>query len=226
MRWPGLQDRKRRRLHKRAHAIVRAHRAQTRESVANLARKYARPVFGRVETWTLIERLADCVDPTDLALRDASQLVHVLQVLEAMERGGEADANLWVAALVHDLGKLLLLTGEAPENVVCFNDPIGEYPPGVGLDRCVMQWNHDEFVFSRIEGCVPEPVAWLVRYHSIRLESCAPLMNERDRAYSERYLKPFQRYDQGSKSAHRLPSRPLAYYRDRLDAALPPTLIF
>jgi hypothetical protein len=222
--WRGAEDAQRY-FRKRARAIRRAHCEQTRESVASLSRKYATPVFGRIETWTLVERLADCVDPTDVALGGTTQLVHVLQLLEAMERDGVEDPELWAAALLHDVGKLLLLVGEAPENVVCFNDPIGAHAPGIGLEKCVLQWNHDEFGYSRLRDHVSDGVAWLVRYHSIRLEVCAPLMDERDRAYSERYLKPFQRYDQGTKS-HRLPRHPLAAYRDRLEAVVPRSLLF
>ncbi len=225
MRWRMRRDGSARAWRKRARAITRAHCAQTPEAVASLTRKYSQSVFGRVETWTLLERLADCVDPTDVALGNTSQLTHTLQVLEGMDRDGVQDQDLRIAALVHDIGKLLLLTGEAPENVVCFNDPIGEYAPGTGLGRCILQWNHDEFGYSRLKDHVSDPVAWLVRYHSIRIEVCAPLMDERDRAYGERYLKPFQKYDQGSKSAQRLPTRSLAAYRDLLESALPRSLV-
>jgi hypothetical protein len=50
-----------------------------------------------------------------------------------------------ITALIHDLGKLLLLTDEDPAHVVCENSPIGDYPSGVGFNNCVFQWNHDEF---------------------------------------------------------------------------------
>ena len=226
MRWWTKPKRADRSFRKRAREIQQAHRAQTLASVAELARKYSKPVFGRVETWSLLERLADCVDPTDIALGGTSQQAHVLQVLEAMERDGVRDEHLRIAALVHDIGKLLLLTEEPPENVVCFNDPIGDWAPAVGLANCVLQWNHDEFGYSRLKDHVSEPVAWLVRYHSIRIEICAPLMDERDREYTERYLRPFQAYDQGSKSAHHVASRPIAAYRDLLDAALPRSIVF
>jgi Myo-inositol oxygenase len=226
MRWRTGRSRAERRFRRSARAIHRAHAAQTHESVAALARKYAEPVFGRVESWSLVERLANCVDPTDVALGACNQQVHVLQVFEAMERDGVKDDELRTAALLHDLGKLLLLTGEPPENVVCYTDPIGSWAPGVGLENCVLQWNHDEFGYSRFKDHVPEPVAWLIRYHSIRVEVCAPLMDERDRAYTERYLKPFQRYDQDSKSARYVPARPIAAYRDLLEAALPRNILF
>lgn len=207
-------------------AIRVRHAAQTREIVAALRRTYERPVLGRVETWTLIERLARCIDPTDGALGCSSQLVHVLQVADAMEADGVNDPDLLVAALVHDLGKLLLLEGEMPENVVCMNGPIGDHAPEIGLDRVLLQWNHDEAAYMRLVGHVPEPVAWLVRYHSILLDDCAPLMDARDRTYAARYLTPFRHYDQDSKSPWKVPRRPLDHYRDLLETRLPRTLLF
>ena len=209
-----------------ARAITVRHRAQTRETVTALRRRYARPVYGRVEIDTLLERLARCVDPTDVRLGGVSQHQHVLQVVEAMESDGVTDPDLLLAALVHDLGKVLLLVGEAPENVVCFNDPIGEFEPGIGLDRCVLQWNHDEFGYSRLKDHVPDPVAWLVRYHSIRIDRCEPYMDARDRDYTERYLRRFQHYDQESKSQFSLPRARIEQYRELLEKSLPRTLLF
>src|SRR5215475_12118486 len=53
---------------KAADEIQRRHRAQTREQVAALRAKYARPLYGLVNTWDLLEGLAACVDPTDALL--------------------------------------------------------------------------------------------------------------------------------------------------------------
>jgi hypothetical protein len=209
-----------------ATVIRRAHAAQTTETIAALNRKYATPVVGRVAVWSLIEQLAQCVDPADTRLGCASQQIHVLQVLESMEADGVTDRGLLLAALVHDIGKLLLLYGERPENVVCLNDPIGSYPAGIGLDQCVMQWNHDEFAYWRLRDHLPEPIAWLVRYHSLRPGVYEPLLDAKDRGYNERYLPPFRRHDQGSKSAHRLPRRPITAYRDLIEAELPRTILF
>ena len=112
------------------------HLDQTKEMVAALNKKYEKPVLGRVRVWNLMERLAQCIDPSDSALYCVSQLVHALQVVEGMERDGIQDKDFLIAGLIHDLGKILLLTGEAPENVVCFNTPIGHYEKGVGLVYC------------------------------------------------------------------------------------------
>ncbi len=210
----------------RAKAIIEQHRAQTAETVKALERKYSAPVLGKVQVWDLLERLSQCVDPTDSGLYGTSQLVHVLQVLEAMEDDGITDRDLHLAALVHDIGKLLLLHGETPDNVVCMNTPIGEYPAGVGLENCVLQWNHDEFAYSRLTGHVPDHVAWLVRYHSVMLGECAPLMNARDRDWAQRYLVPFQKYDQSSKSPYEVPRKSLADYRELIEELFPQPILF
>jgi hypothetical protein len=67
-----------------AQMIVARHNAQTPADVQRLSEKYATPILGEVNTWDLLMMLGACVDPTDGALATASQLVHVLQTLEAM----------------------------------------------------------------------------------------------------------------------------------------------
>ena len=209
-----------------ARAIVARHQAQTVEVVDALRKKYAAPVLGRVPVWSLIEKLAQCIDPTDVGLYSVSQQVHVLQILEAMERDGVATRELVLAALLHDLGKILLLTGESPEHVVCMNEPIGRYAPSVGLDNCVLQWNHDEFAYSRLREHLPDGIAWLIRYHSIVRPSCEDLMDARDREYADRYLAIFARYDQGSKSPYVLPRKSIGDYRHVIEDALPREIVF
>lgn len=210
----------------RALAIDVRHHGQTLEDVIALRDRYAAPVFGRVRVWDLIQRLGTIVDPTDQALFCTSQLTHVLQVLEGMERDGIDDPDLVLAALIHDLGKLLLATDEDPANVVSLNRPIGEYECGVGLDHTVMEWNHDEFGYSRFKDHVPDHVAWLIRYHSIDIDECRGLMDARDRDYTDRYLRVFSRYDHGTKSPYRLPSRPIEDYREVVERAFPEPVLF
>jgi hypothetical protein len=210
-----------------AGAVTERHWAQTRETVAALRRKHERAVLGRRRMWDLVERLALCVDPTDTRLCCASQLVHVQQVVAGMERDGVDDPDLLVAAITHDLGKILLLAGEAPEHVVGTNAPIGRYARGAGLDTVVFQWNHDEFIYSRLRDHVPDHVAWLLRYHSIEIRRAEPLMDARDRSYLERYLRPFRRYDQGTKSPCTLPPPTiLDKYRDLIDRTFPAPILF
>ena len=106
-------------------AIEQRHAAQTLDDVAALRRKYDNPVFGKVRVWKLVQRLSQCIDPSDGRLFGASQQVHVLQMLEAMARDKVASHDLILAALIHDVGKTLLLTDEDPANITCMNTPIG-----------------------------------------------------------------------------------------------------
>jgi hypothetical protein len=209
----------------RAAAIEARHAAQTVETVAALRRKYAAPLIGRVSPWSLVEKLAQCIDPTDCRLFGASQQLHVLQIIDAMEAEGTATEEWLLVALLHDLGKVMLLAGEAPENVVCMNRPIGASEPGCGLDRCTFQWNHDEFAYTRLKDHLPDGLAWLVRYHSILPETCEQYMDARDREYRERYLRPFARYDHGTKTPMYLPQRRIEDYRGIVERALPAEIV-
>jgi len=214
------------RYYQQAGHVRQRHIAQTLEDVAALRRKYSTPVLGTVSVWSLIEKLGQCIDPADGRLFCTSQLTHVLQILEEMESDGVASDEFVLAALVHDLGKVLLLLGEPPENVVGMNTPIGTYEPGIGLTNCVLQWNHDEFAYTRLKDHLPEGLAWLVRYHSIIRSRCEPYMDERDRAFAARYLDLFARYDHGTKSPYFLPKRKIDDYRHVVEKALPATIVF
>jgi inositol oxygenase len=214
----------------RAAVIEARHNAQTADTVAMLERKYETPALGEVRVWTVVELLAQCIDPSDGRLFGASQLFHVLQMLEAMERDGLDDPDVILAALVHDVGKVLLLTGEDPAHVVCMTQPIvradGPWEPGIGLDNVMMQWNHDVFAFNRLRDHLPDHIAWLVRYHSIEFRECEPLMDARDRDYFERYLRPFSYYDHETKTPFQLPQRRIDDYRDLVEEAFPEPIRF
>ena len=210
----------------RAQLIEDRRQRQTTETVAMLRRKYEAPVLGDVRVWELVELLAQCIDPSDGRLFGASQQFHVLQMLESMERDGVTDPDLILAALVHDVGKVLLLFGEDPANIVCMTRPIGSPEPGRGLANATLQWNHDEFAFTRLVDHVPEHVAWIVRYHSILFSECEPLMDDDDRAYLERYLRPFAYYDHETKTPFELPKRQIHDYRDLVEEAFPKPIRF
>ncbi|MBI4357835.1 MAG: hypothetical protein HY584_00925 [Candidatus Omnitrophica bacterium] len=206
--------------------IMKRHFLQTEETVIHLRNKYEKPILGKIDVLDLLKRLGECIDPSDTKLAGVSQLAHVLQVAEAMENDGVIDSDLLIAALIHDLGKILLLTDEALENIVGMNCPIGEYEEGIGFDHCFFQWNHDEFAYWRLKDYLPDPVSWLIRYHSILLPESARYMDERDRQYSEKYLIPFQKYDQGSKSVFRIPKKRIDDYRGLIHQYFPEVLTF
>ncbi len=205
--------------------IVKRHFLQTKETVLDLKKKYQNPVFGKIHMMDLLKLLGQCIDPSDTRLAGVSQLTHILQVAETMEESGIADPNLLIAALVHDVGKVLLLTDEEPENVTCMNKPIGEYDEGIGLDNCFFQWNHDEFAYSRLEDYLPDHISWLIRYHSILIPETEHYMNQHDREHCERYLIPFRKYDQGFKSVYRIPRKKLTDYMDLIDTYFPREIV-
>ncbi len=211
---------------RRAWLIDRRRRNQTEETVGILAERYRRPVLGRCHAWELVERLAACIDPTDCRLLGVSQQVHSLQILAAMERDGVDDPDLCLAALLHDVGKLALAAGEDPANVVGRTDPIRLGPPGGGLDRVVLQWGHAQIAAVRLEDQLPEHLTWLIRYHNTALGRCAEAMNDRDRAWAERYLRLFAHYDHVTKFVARIPTRPVEHYRDLVEKRLPDPIVF
>jgi hypothetical protein len=206
--------------------IVERHRQQTASTIAGLRKRYVEPLFGEVRVWDLVERLGSCVDPTDERLYCASQQMHVRQMLEEMEADRFATPEMILVALIHDLGKLLLLTDEDPANIVCMNTAVGDHPDGAGLDNCLIQWNHDEFAYERLKDLIPDELAWLIRYHSIELGDARRLMNASDLERCERLLEPFAHYDHATKTPFHLPAVPLSRYRDVIEEAFPDPIRF
>jgi hypothetical protein len=208
-----------------AERIEAAHRRQTAADVAALKAKYEGATFGRVHAWDLFEKLAFCVDPTDLRLFCGSQFIHSQQILAAMEANGVVDGDMLLLAIVHDLGKVLLLRGEAPEHVVCGTRRIVGGEPGAGLDRVVFQFGHGEFIHSRLVGHVPEHVAWVARYHNVSLREVEPFLNEQERVWTERYLRPFREFDGDFVSPYFLPRVDLERYRALVESYFPSPIL-
>jgi hypothetical protein len=195
--------------------------ARKLELPAELDAKYAnRSVLGTVHVYDAVAALATVIDPLDPFLGCVTQLTHQLQCATAMERDG-CEETLLLCALVHDLGKLLLLVGdEDPMNVEAGGKKVplsGER--GAGLINCRFRWDHADFAYLRLKDVADADVAWLARHHSIDLHACAPYMDEHDRERVERLLRPFMRYDE-RKDIYVMPNR-LEDYRKLLDRAFP-----
>jgi hypothetical protein len=209
----------------RSREIEARHARQTVADVARLQEKYRSPIIGEAAPIRLVEMLARVIDPANRFLGCTSQLAHTLQVLDAME-AERAGTDMIFSALVHDLGKLSLLSGELPEYVEGNGRrPIGTYEPGVGLDHCVLQYAHGEIVYQRIGALVPDHIAWLLRYHDIVVKTCEPYLDARDREYVDAYYIPFTRYDRTFSTFH-LPTARLEHYADVLEKYLPETITF
>jgi hypothetical protein len=183
-------------------------------------------VFGRVLMWDLVNMLSQCIDPTDRSLGCVSQLTHALQVADSMQRAGVTDPDLIVAALVHDVGKLVMLKGKDPAYICGTSVPIGQNPDASGLDRCTLSWTADEIAYPRLRDILPDHLAWLLRYHSIDLRQCERLMDQRDFEYKARYLDEFRPHDLGSKFTHHIPTRSLESYRSLIETYFPNPILF
>lgn len=207
--------------------IKELHRMQTKEDVQALKAKYESPILGKFRVWELIEKLSLCIDPSDGLLGATSQYFHVCQIVRAMEQDGVLDEAMLLAAVLHDLGKVAMLAGEAPENVVCFTEPIEEREPESGLDNVVFQFGHDEIAYSRIKDHVPPHVAWMVRYHSMNVGKAEKYMSPQDREFANQYLARFSKYDLGTKSKYSLPSEMnLDRHRDFIESHFPNPILF
>lgn len=208
-----------------AAAIEARHASQTVETVAELKRRYEAPTFGRTSVWELVEKLARCIDPTDKRLFCASQAVHWQQVVAAMEANGVDDPDMLLLGVIHDLGKVLLLQGEAPENVVCGTELVAAGPEGAGLDQAVFQFGHGEYLYSRIVDQVPEHVAFVARFHNVAPQRVRHLMNEREREWTDRYLIPFQDFDAKFCSPYYAPRVDFSRYRDLVESYFPKPIL-
>jgi hypothetical protein len=223
---PSFKELAERAFHDHARQIHERHRLQTVETAAALRRKYEKPVFGKVHVWDLVEKLGQCIDVTDHTLCGASQLLHVQQTLAAMEQHGVEDPDLFLIALIHDLGKVLLLAGEVSENICCPARRIGEVAPGIGLDQVAYQFGHGEMIYSRVKDHVPAHIAWTVRYHNVDLLDAAEFMDDRDRAFAEKYLAEFRTFDRNFKSLHWVPDFDAAKYRELVQRYFPDPILF
>lgn len=196
---------------------------QTRELINSLRKKYSSEVMGKFYVWDLIEKLAFVYDPTDGALPGVSQWLHVQQCLKIMDDESASD-DLLLIAMLHDLGKIYLLTEEGPENVVLpVNRIEGEE---IGLAKNLYQFGHGELIYSRIKDHVPEHIAWTVRFHTINASKEEHLMSATDMRYYEEYLKPFRRYDAEFKSPYFIPKLKMDRFRDLVYQHFPNPILF
>ena len=231
------------------------HEKQTVELVRAKREAFLPPRRTRMSVWEAIEALEEIVDQSDPDI-ELSQLDHALQTAEAL-RADDAPPWLVLAGFVHDLGKVLCLFGEPQWAVVgdtfpvgCRFDerivhhglfagnpdpgdpryatPTGIYTEGCGLDRVLMSWGHDEYLYHVLRDHLPEPALAIVRYHSFyawhREGAYRFLM---DAADAERlaWVQRFNPYDLYSKTDRR-PDWPTLrpYYERLVSDHLPPIL--
>ncbi|HET6878995.1 MAG TPA: inositol oxygenase family protein [Pirellulales bacterium] len=209
----------------------------------------------RMGVWQALEYLNTLVDDSDPDT-SLAQIEHCLQTSEAIRRDGHPRWFI-LTGLIHDLGKILCLFGEPqwavvgdtfpvgcgwseaivfPEflqdnpdrNVPEYQTACGIYEPGCGLDRVLMTWGHDEYLYHVVRDHLPPEALYMIRYHSFypahRDGAYAHLMNDDDRRYFH-WVNEFNRYDLYTKSAERPDVAALRpYYEDLVAEFFPPVL--
>ena len=132
--------------------------------------------------WEAAEFLNTLIDDSDPDT-DLSQLAHLLQTSEQI-RGDGHPRWFVLAGFVHDLGKVLCLFGEPQWAVVgdtfpvgcAYSDkivfpeffdsnpdkqnaelqtPHGIYEEGCGLDKVMLSWGHDEYIYHVTKDHLP-----------------------------------------------------------------------
>lgn len=207
-------------------AIREKHAAQTVEIVEDLRARWAKPVFGDVSIWRMIENLGQIVDPTDTIFYCVSQHVHVRQMLAAMERDGVKDEVMILGALLHDLGKAVAIERDVPDEIFGTTMKVGDPKSGAGLDAALYQFGHPEIIWMRLKDHVAPELAWLLRYHGVPDEHLDPFMNDNDRKMRDTYLTTFRKYDLWTKSMVEHPKVDWKKYRDLIERKFPKPIPF
>lgn len=184
----------------------------------------------QMSIWEAAEYLNQLVDDSDPDT-DMSQLEHLLQTAEQLRKDGQPRWMI-LTGFVHDLGKILCLWGEPQWAVVgdtfptgcAYSDKIvfpkffdanpdsrdsrfdsrnGVYQEGCGLDKVMLSWGHDEYIYHVCKDHLPQEGLYMLRYHSFypwhRESEYDHLCDARDRALLK-WVQAFNPYDLYTKS--------------------------
>lgn len=233
------------------------HRHQTVEFVREKRSEYLSRLGSRrrMGVWEALEFLNTLVDDSDpdTAL---PQIEHCLQTAEAIRRDGHPRWFI-LTGLIHDLGKILCLFGEPQWAVVGDTFPVGcawsesivfhellaenpdaqtpgyqtacgIYEPGGGLDRVLMTWGHDEYLYHVVRHHLPPEALYMIRYHSFypahRDGAYTELMDDADRRWFP-WVRAFNKYDLYTKRDERPDVAALRpFYEELITEFFPSTL--
>ncbi|XP_019457700.1 PREDICTED: inositol oxygenase 2-like isoform X2 [Lupinus angustifolius] len=200
------------------------HINQTYDFVKRMREEYGKLDKTEMGIWECCELLNEVVDDSDPDL-DEPQIQHLLQSAEAIRKDYPNEDWLHLTALIHDLGKILLLPsfGELPQWAV-----VGDtFPLGCGFDESNV--HHKYFKVAKENGCtLPKAALFIIRYHSFyplhREGAYTHLMNEED-VENLKWLKIFNKYDLYSKSKVRVDVEKVKpYYISLIDKYFPAKL--
>nr|XP_025644040.1 inositol oxygenase 2 isoform X2 [Arachis hypogaea] len=172
------------------------HINQTYDFVKKMREHYQKLDKAEMSIWECCELLNQVVDESDPDL-DEPQIQHLLQSAEAIRKDYPNEDWLHLTALIHDLGKILLLPqfGELSQWAV-----VGDtFPVGCAFDEA----NIHHKVAKENGSTLPSAGLFIIRYHSFyalhKEGAYAHLMNDEDRE-NLKWLHVFNKYDLYSKS--------------------------
>jgi len=111
-----------------------------------------------------------------------------------------------------------------------FQSPLGRYKKGIGLDKIVMSWGHDEYMYQVCKPYLPLEALYMIRYHSFYVAhqngEYTYLMNNLDKTMFH-WVREFQPYDLYSKMEDSPDAGALRpYYCQLIDKYFPTTVAF
>ncbi|CUM45869.1 uncharacterized protein AC631_04563 [Debaryomyces fabryi] len=213
----------------------------------------------RMTVWEGLERLNKLLDESDPDT-ELSQIDHALQTAEAIRKDNKP-RWFQLVGLIHDLGKLLYffdskgqwdVVGDTfpvgckflkkiifPESFKknpdffnpLYNTKYGIYSKGCGLDKVMLSWGHDEYMYhvAKLNSTLPPEALAMIRYHSFypwhQEYAYSYLMDEHDEEMLKA-VKAFNGYDLYSKIDQSYDVEELKpYYMELIDEFFPKKII-
>lgn len=213
----------------------------------------------KMSVWEGLEKLNRLLDDSDPDT-ELSQIDHALQTAEAIRRDGQP-RWFQLVGLIHDLGKLLYffdsqgqwdVVGDTfpvgckflsriifPESFKknsdftnpLYNTKYGIYSKHCGLDKVMLSWGHDEYMYhvAKNNSTLPQEALAMIRYHSFypwHLENAYTyLMDDHDTKMLEA-VRAFNKYDLYSKNDQQYDVDELkSYYLELIDEYFPKKVI-
>nr|CAH7753805.1 unnamed protein product [Callosobruchus chinensis] len=204
-----------------------------------------------------LERLNELVDESDPDV-NIPNIVHAFQTAERIRKDYPNDDWFQLTGLIHDAGKILAMFDEPQWSVVgdtfvvgCdwsknivyrdesfknnpdaknpeYNSKYGMYEPNCGLDKLLMSWGHDEYLYRVLlhnNTTLPPEALAMIRFHSFypwhSSGDYSHLLTEEDEKTKQWVLK-FNQYDLYTKS-HEIPDieKLWPYYESLIEKYIP-----
>ncbi|XP_035691805.1 inositol oxygenase-like isoform X1 [Branchiostoma floridae] len=233
------------------------HTHQTVDFVRRKMEQWCKLDHAQMTMLECLEELNNLVDESDPDV-DVPNIYHAFQTAESIREKHPDNDWLQLTGLIHDAGKIMAIWGEPQwcvvgdtfptgclpaESVVFrhstfqdnpdmkdpkFNTKLGMYEENCGLDKVLMSWGHDEYMYRVLKGnnaTLPEEALYAIRFHSFYPWHGSGdydyLCNNKDREMLA-WVKEFNKFDLYSK-ADDLPDidalKP--YYQGLIDKYIP-----